>query len=519
MARAVWKAFGQSKGAVSSERSPSGAWSPRRPPSRRTEPMPPETLFGDYVIVRAIGSGRMGTVYRARHRVLHREVALKTVHPRVVEDARIRALFLKEGRAAARLRHPHIADVYDVNKHDGTIYLVMEFLEGGDLEKRLKTGQAMTTAQIAKLFLPLAAALHAAHQQSVIHRHLTPSNVILVQQGLGGREVPKILDFGMSMLVSNLYRDGLTQPGTAPGPLPYLSPEQARGQKHVDARSDQYALGVLLYRCATGCVPFQGASLFDVLRQIVNGRFRSPRDVATDLCPELENLILRSMATSPVERLPSLLEFGGGLLDLADGPTRFEWEPIFGTARPSLLAPVSAPDETASDSADPTTEVDAAPLAAPFGAELRAADPFLSLGHAMYLVGLVCMSAALAISLAFRQMYAREDAAAISPGVPAVVEAAQDAPPRVEAVAAPAKTPRVSLDTAFGPPLPPSSTSVPDPAPVVESGPSKNESERAEVPVEIHPPSPSGTGGEDAPKPPVSSSEPDRGTNGAVIIP
>ncbi|HEY2901204.1 MAG TPA: serine/threonine-protein kinase, partial [Polyangia bacterium] len=246
--------------------------------------LPPGTTLGRYEIRRLIGRGGMGSVYEALHRDLKKRVAIKTLLPTLAANPDAKTRFLREGEAASRIRHPHVVDVTDVSSDGPVIYLVMEYLEGEDLGKLISRRGPLGVSETADIMLPVAAAIVTAHEQGVIHRDLKPENIFLAQGSMGGI-VPKVLDFGISKVSSSgdLRTMALTGTGATFGTTFYLPPEQLRGAKQADARSDQYALGTILYECLTGQRAFEGENLYAVLKDIAESRYRPAATLRPDL--------------------------------------------------------------------------------------------------------------------------------------------------------------------------------------------------------------------------------------------
>jgi serine/threonine-protein kinase len=292
----------------------------------------PGTTLGRYTIVRRLGSGGMGAVYEAAHLDLKKRVAIKVLHPSLSQDPAVSVRFLREGEAAAKIRHAHVADVYDVASQDDYVYLVMELLEGTDLANHLKKEKELSESWIADLFLPIVAALQVAHDERIIHRDLKPANIFLAK-GRHGEVLPKILDFGIAKIVQDEVSDTLTQSGAIIGTLFYMSPEQAHGGRDLDARSDQFSIGVILYECATGRRPFTGESRYQILHAIVSAEFSAPRSVRPDLSAAFEEIVLRAMAKDPSGRFPSVHALGAALLPLASERVRIFWSDLFGQPR------------------------------------------------------------------------------------------------------------------------------------------------------------------------------------------
>jgi serine/threonine protein kinase len=288
----------------------------------------PGTQLGRYQIVRLMGRGGMGAVYEATHRDLKKRVAIKTLHPAVAATPGARARFLREGEAASRIRHPNVVDVTDVAAEGSIAYLVMEFLEGEDLSSLLERAGALPFSESVDLLLPVFAAISVAHDEGVIHRDLKPENIFLSQSRHGGAE-PKVLDFGISKLSSSGGGNtlALTGTGASMGTPYYVAPEQVRSAAGVDARSDQYALGAILYECVTGHRAHQGQTIYEVIRSVGEGSFPPPRAHRPDTPPKLEEAILRAMRLDPAQRFPSVQALARAVLPFASPSARAHWAP------------------------------------------------------------------------------------------------------------------------------------------------------------------------------------------------
>jgi serine/threonine-protein kinase len=303
---------------------------------------------GQYEIVRLLGEGGMGAVYEARHATLKKRVAIKTMLPSMAAIPEAVTRFLREGEAASRIRHPHVVDVTDVGTQNGVPYLVMEFLEGEDLAAHLGRQGALAVAAAVDLMLPVCAAVAAGHAAGVIHRDLKPQNVFLCRRFRGDLS-PMVLDFGVSKLVA-AGDVNLTATSAIVGTASYMSPEQAVGAKQVDARSDQYALGAILYECLTGRRAHEGDNALAILRAIGDGVLTAPRRHRPDLPPALEAVVLRALAVSPAARFPSVSAFARALLPFASDKLRLTWsEELSQDAEPAAAAATDpeAPHATA----------------------------------------------------------------------------------------------------------------------------------------------------------------------------
>jgi len=285
-------------------------------------------MFGRYQIVKVLGEGGMGIVYEAIHPALRKRFAIKTLLPSVAELPSVRARFLREGEATARIDHPHIVDVVDVGEHDGMPFLVMEFLEGETLADLLATRRRLDVAEAIDLLLPALSAVAAGHAEGVIHRDLKPSNIFLARTPWG-ELVPKVLDFGISKLIGDAQGGPLTGTLTVLGTAAYMSPEQTRGAKEIDGRSDQYSLGLILYEAVTGRRAHDGDHALEVLHNIANGIFRAPRQVRPDLPIAIESILLQMLALDAGARFPTLMEAGRALLPHAGEKARVTLRDVF----------------------------------------------------------------------------------------------------------------------------------------------------------------------------------------------
>jgi serine/threonine-protein kinase len=292
----------------------------------------PGTAFGNYTVVRLLGSGGMGSVYEARHRGLDKRVALKTLHRGVADSPDAVERFLREGRIAASIHHPHVVDVSDVGSQDGVPYLVMEFLEGESLEALLEREGALSLERTVDILLPVCAAMATAHDAGVVHRDLKPANIFLAQTADRGLH-PKVVDFGISKPTEGQDMRSLTNTSALMGTPSYMSPEQLRGSKHVDARADQYSLGVTLYECLTGRLPFEGETLFVLFQRIGAGEYPSPRVSLPDLPTAVDQAIERAMKTDAAQRHPDVRALGRELLPFASSTARAVWSDAFRASR------------------------------------------------------------------------------------------------------------------------------------------------------------------------------------------
>jgi serine/threonine-protein kinase len=265
-----------------------------------------EQIFGDrYEVQGRIGVGGMAEVWRGYDRTLNRTVAIKTLLPQFARDASFVNRFRREAQAAARLNHPGIVSVYDSGTDGETPYIVMQFIEGRTLADYLASGKTIPPMKAAQVAKEIAEALAAAHAEGVIHRDIKPANVMVTRDGK-----VLVMDFGIARLISG--------PETAPqtsavlGTASYLSPEQAQGQS-VDARTDIYALGVVLYEMLTGRPPFTGDSPMAIAYKQVNATPEAPSSVNPDVPPELDAVVMRALSKNPANRYQTGQEFADDL--------------------------------------------------------------------------------------------------------------------------------------------------------------------------------------------------------------
>jgi serine/threonine protein kinase len=293
--------------------------------------LPPDFEFGAYVIRGCIGRGGMARVYRAEHGTLRRSVALKVLDRWLVEQPTGGERFLREARAAAAIKHPHVVDILDVGVWCGRPFIVMELLTGCDLATYLDEFGMLPNRDMASLALPVIAGVMAVHEAGVVHRDLKPSNIFLSKES-DGLVVPKVLDFGISKVQSTLMdsRPAETPSRDIVGTPAYMAPEGLEGVGKLGPAADQYAIGAVLYECAVGRPPFEGETLLGLLKALAVGEFDRPSLRRPDILPDIERVILRAIEREPKNRFPSLRDMGRELWPFADERTKTLWEHSFG---------------------------------------------------------------------------------------------------------------------------------------------------------------------------------------------
>jgi serine/threonine protein kinase/Tol biopolymer transport system component len=281
------------------------------------------TTLGHYRIVEKLGEGGMGVVYKAQDLHLDRPVALKVLPPEKVADPDRKRRFVQEAKAASALNHPHIVHIYDIDQSEGTDYIAMEYVAGSTLDARIGH-HGMRLNDALKYAVQIADALTKAHAAGIVHRDLKPTNIMVSADG-----VVKVLDFGLAKLTepdlgdeavtATVHAEGkpLTERGVIVGTVAYMSPEQAEG-KSVDARSDIFSLGSVLYQLVTGQQPFQGPSKLSVLSAILQQEPKPPSAIAPAIPHDLEKLISRCLRKDPAKRFQHMDDVKIALEDLKD---------------------------------------------------------------------------------------------------------------------------------------------------------------------------------------------------------
>jgi serine/threonine protein kinase len=306
------------------------------------------TLDEKYLLEERLGVGGMGTVYRARHLLIDRAVAVKVLNQRLVEDEAAKSRFRREAKAAGRLQHANAVGVTDFGEtSDGHVYIVMELLEGKTLRDMLAKEAPLEVARAVSMMLQVSSAVAAAHEAGIIHRDLKPANIFIVQRPDAPAAL-KVLDFGIAKLAADSLDDDdrqtLTQVGVIIGTPRYMSPEQCNG-KELTPASDVYGLGVILYEMLTGAVPFSGSSALAIALKHTTESPRRPSEFMASIPGALEDVVLHALEKKPEDRPP---DAGAFRRELYETTERLGLEHAAAASGPSIEALRSAGTESPS---------------------------------------------------------------------------------------------------------------------------------------------------------------------------
>jgi serine/threonine protein kinase len=284
--------------------------------------------LGPYEVVRFIGQGGTASVFEGRHTALRKPVAIKILHDHLANDADVAARFVREGRIAAQLRHPNSLDVLDVGEERGVAYLVMELLDGSNLNARLIDHRILPIDEALGVFFPVAAALAHAHAHGIVHRDVKPGNIFLARDARG-TVVPKLVDFGISKLVDAPEGAPLTVTNVMLGTVMYMAPEQTMSGKAATAKSDQYSLAAVLYECLAGRAPFEAVGFYELLEAVRNSVLPPPSSSNARLPKELDEVLTRALDRDPAKRFASVKAFAAELLPFASDALAEAWKRDF----------------------------------------------------------------------------------------------------------------------------------------------------------------------------------------------
>ncbi|MDD5309900.1 MAG: protein kinase [Deltaproteobacteria bacterium] len=271
-----------------------------------------------YRVTRLLGEGGMGSVYEAEHVFLTRKIAIKVMNPEFMDNREAVVRFFQEAQAASAIGHPNIVEIFDVGREeDGTAFIVMELLRGKCLDRVIEESAPLPPGHAVAIALQVLSALQAAHAKGIVHRDMKPENIFLVIDDKG-RENAKILDFGVAKILSQEKDAGLTQAGTVLGTPRYMSPEQARGEKNLDGRSDIWAVGVILYEMLSGQLPYSGDSYNEILGGILLKEPAPLNQIAPRTPPGLVAIVGKAMAKDLTRRYASTVEMIRDLMAFYD---------------------------------------------------------------------------------------------------------------------------------------------------------------------------------------------------------
>ena len=353
-----------------------------------------EILDGQFKILQKIGSGGMGSVYKASQPAMNRMVGVKILHPKLNNRKDLTSRFRREARAMSHLTHPNSTKVFLYGElDDGSLYIVMEFLEGKNLNQTVRAYGPFPLTRALPILIQVCGALDEAHNAGIIHRDMKPENIFLCQQG-ALRDYPKVLDFGLAKVTEREMRPGsliLTQEGMVFGTPEFMSPEQAQGTP-LTASSDIYSLAVILYEVLTGKLPFDGKGAIDYIQLHVNAKPipLSERVPGLTFPPLMDEVVARCLEKKPLDRFATAADFALALKAVADGRAVLPRELQRATDVPDVtLAMPNAPGQTgptaksASDAAGGSIPAAANPSVSPprGGLSSDTSTPQLSIGQ------------------------------------------------------------------------------------------------------------------------------------------
>ncbi len=272
----------------------------------------PSLKLGSYLIQEELGKGGMGAVYKARHRQMKRNVAIKVLKPELLDSEEAIQRFQREVEAAAKLEHENIVTAYDAGEDNGVRFLVMQYVDGADLSKTVRTGGPLSVETAVQYVTQGARGLAYAHNQGVVHRDIKPANLMLTTA-----DVVKVLDMGLARIASEVQQTGLTASGTIMGTVDYMAPEQAMDTRQADGRADIYSLGCTLYFLLTGDVLYKGESVVSILIAHREAPVPSLSAARDDVPPELDAVFQQMVAKDPAARFQSVNELLEALQNIA----------------------------------------------------------------------------------------------------------------------------------------------------------------------------------------------------------
>jgi len=275
-------------------------------PKGSTDPFVGRVLAERYHMLKRLGEGGMGTVYLAEHVKMNRQCAVKVMNGALLSDSDSAQRFAREASNAARIIHPNVAAVFDYGETDGVVYLVMEYVEGQSLTRLLERETMLSPSRAIDIAHQVAEALVAAHELGIVHRDLKPDNIIIAP-GKSGRDIAKVVDFGIAKAIEEGPTESLTRTGLVIGTPEYMSPEQLLGDP-VDARSDIYSLGCILYQMLTGRRTFDEPTREQMIKRRLTEKAPHPRDLVPELPKTLDLIVARLLARAPQDRYATVAE-------------------------------------------------------------------------------------------------------------------------------------------------------------------------------------------------------------------
>jgi len=276
-----------------------------------------QLIAGKYRLFHPLAKGGMGSVWLAKHLSLDVPVAIKFMDPRYADLNDLRARFEREAKAAAQLRIPNVVQIYDYGMEEDTPYIAMEFLRGEDFNARLAREGRLPVHDTVAILTQVCKALRRAHDEGIVHRDLKPANVFLMVQD--DELLVKVLDFGIAKVLRSETGEDATKTGEVMGSPAYMSPEQVRGAKDIDHRTDLWSLGVITYRALTGLLPFPGTNTGDMFVRICTDQPVAPTKLAPDLDPRVDAFMTKALSKDPSLRFASAKEMSDALAGLDRG--------------------------------------------------------------------------------------------------------------------------------------------------------------------------------------------------------